>query len=144
MVLRLKGLPDELSPRNLIHVVLALMLLPLLAAKVVIARYYKNQVTILKLLGSFIAGISFLVVIMNLGAYLLRTATSATVSGRLSAAAISAFAAVCIALLLRRPRRADASQESAFVFEAGPTQNSMILQLSRVVRQTHDATVPGS
>ena len=139
MVLRLKGLPDELSPRNLIHALLALTLLPLLAAKVVVARYYKSQITILKILGSFIAGISFLVVIMNLGAYLLRSATSASVSGTLSAAAISAFAAVCIGLLLSRSRGAKPNQESGLVQEARPAQNSIILHLSRVERQTHDA-----
>jgi ferredoxin-NADP reductase len=139
MVLRLKGLPDELSPRNLIHALLALILLPLLAAKVIVARYYKSQTAILKLLGSFIAGISFVVVMMNVGSYLLRNATSENVSGQFSAAAISACAAVCIVLLLRHARKANISQQTDMVRETGSTHNSMILQLSRVERQTHDA-----
>jgi ferredoxin-NADP reductase len=139
MVLRLKGLPDELSPRNVLHALLALALVPLLAAKVIVARYHKNQTAILKLLGSFIAGISFVVVMMNVGSYVLRSATSAGVSGLFSTAAISAFAAVCIALLLRHARKTGVGAQADIVRETDSTHNSMILQLSRVERQTHDA-----
>lgn len=139
MVLRLKGLPDELSPRNLIHALLGLILLPLLLAKVVVARYYKSQTAILKTLGSFIAGISFLVVIMNLGAYLLRSASSAGVSARVSAASILGFAAICAVLLLRRPRSAQASPESGVIRDAGRARNSITLRLSRIEPQTHDS-----
>lgn len=138
MVLRLKGLPDELSPRNLIHALLGVILLPLLLAKVVVARYYKSQTAILKTLGSFIAGISFFVVIMNLGAYLLRSASSAAVSAKVSAASLLGFAAICAVLLLRRPRSVQASPESGVIRDAG-ARNSITLELWRIEPQTHDS-----
>ena len=139
MVLRLKGLPDELPPRILLHASLALILLPLLVAKVVVARYYKGQTATLRILGSLIAGISFLLVIMSVGAYLLRGATPASVPGALSVAVITVFAAVLVILLLRGPRSANANPASTIVRQAAPGRNSVILQLARVERQTHDA-----
>jgi hypothetical protein len=41
MLLRLKGWSDELPPRLILHMGLALILIPLLLVKVVVARYQK-------------------------------------------------------------------------------------------------------
>src|SRR5215831_9610541 len=41
MLLRIKAIPDELPPRILVHMCLALMLAPLLIAKIVVARRHK-------------------------------------------------------------------------------------------------------
>jgi ferredoxin-NADP reductase len=139
MVLRLKGLPDELSPRNLIHAFLALMLIPLLSAKVIVARYYKNQITVLKILGSLIAGISFLVVIVNVGAYLLRSATPTRVSGVVSAAVMTAIAGALLALLCIRTGNAIASPPVVVGNEPVSERSPIVLQLARITDQTHDA-----
>ena len=140
MVLRLKGLPDELSTRNLVHALLALLLLPLLVAKVVVARYYRAQTSLLRILGSVIAGISFLVVVMNVGAYLLRISSTDAVSPLVSGAVLVSFASGFGFLLLRRPRiggpvSAQPPAEKHLSASPGP----LILQLARIDRQTHDA-----
>jgi ferredoxin-NADP reductase len=139
MILRLKGLTDELSPRNLIHASLALLLLPLLVVKVVVARYYKSQTVILRILGSSIVGISYLLVIMNLGAYLLRSATPAVVPETLSAAVIVIVAILLLVLFWRRSRSSITRPTLALAAESVSERNSMILQLARVERQTLDA-----
>src|SRR5690349_7895036 len=40
MALRIKGVSDELPPRLTFHLILALLLIPILLVKVLIARYY--------------------------------------------------------------------------------------------------------
>lgn len=138
MVLRLKGLTDELSVRNLAHASLALILVPLLVAKVVVARYYRAQKMSLKVLGWSIAGVSYLIVIINAGAYLLRSTSSATIPTYVSVAVICTFAGVFIALLLRRPR--DTNKLGAANRLASLTNaNAFSLQLARVQPQTADA-----
>lgn len=139
MVLRLRGLGDELSPRNVIHASLALILLPLLLAKVVVARNYKRQKGTLRILGLSIAGISYLLVIINLGAYLLRSASPGSVPGFMSMFAMGAFATTFLVLLWRRSRRADTPIELESVDKSESRKSSVVLQLARIQRQTHDA-----
>ena len=136
MVLRLKGLTDELSVRNLAHASLALILVPLLAAKVVVARYYRTQTMTLKVLGWSIAGVSYLIVTINAGVYLLRSASSATIPTYVSIAVISTFAGIPIALLVRRPRDANRLNEAN---RLASRTIPLTLQLVRVQRQTADA-----
>jgi ferredoxin-NADP reductase len=140
MVLRLKGLNDELSPRNVIHASLALILLPLLLAKVVVARNYKRQKTTLRLLGLSIAGISYLLVIINLGAYLLRSASPTSVPGFISMFAMgAAFATIFLVLLWRRSKRTDTFIGLENVHKSESRRSSVVLELARIQRQTDDA-----
>jgi ferredoxin-NADP reductase len=139
MVLRLKGLSDELSPRNVIHASLALILLPLLLAKITVARHYKSQTTILRILGLSIVGISYLLVIINLGAYLLRSASPASVPWYTSAFVMSVCAAVSLALLWRRSRRTGATSPLDRVNKSVSPRSLVVLQLARVHREAHDA-----
>lgn len=55
MLLRLKGLPDEAPPRILLHMSLAFALGPLLAAKILVARYQKGSRTLLAALATVFA-----------------------------------------------------------------------------------------
>ena len=139
MVLRLKGVSDELPPRILIHAFLALMLLPLLVAKVIVARYYKDKTAVLSILGLLITGLTSLLVIMSVGAYLLKDATSASVSWIFSAIALTSIAVALSALLLRRPRASSRKPASIVGQVATGGRDSVILQLVRVERQTKDA-----
>ena len=139
MVLRLKGLSDELSPRNLIHALLALILLPLLLAKVVVARYYKAQVVTLRVLGLSIAGISYTLVVINLGAYLLRSASPTTLPASASVFAIALFSAVLIVLFWRRPRQSPALTDRIVASNRASERTPLVLELSRMERQTPDA-----
>jgi glycine betaine catabolism B len=139
MVLRLKGLSDELSPRNIIHASLALILLPLLVAKVVVARHHKRPTTTLRVLGLSITGISYLLVIINLGAYLLRSASPASVPPFISIFAMAGCGIIFIALLWRRSRRADVPIGLDNVDKSESGRSSCVLQLARIEPQTQDA-----
>src|SRR4051812_9691503 len=76
MALRTTNLSDELSMRALVHVLVAMSLVPLLFVKVLIARYYKSYYSALTSLGVIIFCLAFLLVALTAGPYLLR-ATSA-------------------------------------------------------------------
>lgn len=136
MVLRLKGLSDELSPRNLVHASLALILIPLLVAKVTVARYYRAQTLALKVLGWSIAGISYLIVTINAGAYLLRSASPATIPTSVSIVVVCTLGVVLITLLVRRPRSANRPNEAETPTSA---TDLVTLHLASVQRQTVDA-----
>jgi ferredoxin-NADP reductase/mono/diheme cytochrome c family protein len=72
MALRTTNLSDELSMRALVHVLVAMSLVPLLFVKVLIARYYKSYYSALTSLGVIIFCLAFLLVALTAGPYLLR------------------------------------------------------------------------
>src|SRR5262245_32585739 len=80
MVLRLRDIPDELSVRPMVHMLLAMLMVPLLFVKVLVARYYKTYYSILTPLGLIIFTLSFVLVTMTVGPYLLRKATIKDIS----------------------------------------------------------------
>ena len=79
MLLRLKGWSDELSPRLILHMVLALSLAPLLLVKVIVARYRKAERDLLMALGIGIFTIAFSLVTLNLSIHYLRDASTGKV-----------------------------------------------------------------
>src|SRR6266403_1477664 len=84
MALRIKGVSDELPPRLTFHVILALLLMPILLVKVLIARYYRHYSSALLFLGVTIFALSFALVAMNLVPYLLGRAASTGAPASLS------------------------------------------------------------
>jgi ferredoxin-NADP reductase len=80
MIVRLQDAPDELAPRALIHMILGLTLAPLLFLKILIARTFRNQSQYLTPLGLILFSLSFILVGMTAGPYLLRRATMTTIS----------------------------------------------------------------
>src|SRR5262249_20938457 len=70
----------ELAPRALIHMLLGLTLAPLLFLKILIARTFRNQSQYLTPLGLILFSLSFILVAMTAGPYLLRRATMTTIS----------------------------------------------------------------
>jgi len=152
MALRIKGVPDELPPRLTFHIILALLLIPILLVKVLIARYYRQYSSALLFLGVTIFALSFALVAMNLVPYLLGRAASTGAPAPLS---LGFFLTVCSGLgflLLRRPRQptpagsratpndstdrltADASRPEIRTRRS----SSLRLQLARIDVQTHD------
>jgi ferredoxin-NADP reductase len=133
MALRLKGVSEELPPRIILHVVLALLLAPILLVKVLIARYYRQYSAALLPLGVTIFALSFTLVSMNLVPYVLGRAGRERVPASLSGGFLLTL---CIGLgfvLLRRPRQ----KTPAVSTEARPIR--IRLQLARIDVQTHDA-----
>lgn len=80
MVLRLKDVPDELSNRALLHVTIASVMVPLIFAKVLVARYYKAYYSYLMPLGMIIFSLGFVLVAMTAGPYYLKKATIQEIS----------------------------------------------------------------
>ena len=71
MVKKASGYSEEMSARAIIHIVLALLLLPLLLIKILSARRYAQFTTKLFLLGSLILGISFSMLGISAGHYVM-------------------------------------------------------------------------
>src|ERR1700741_649105 len=84
MLLRVKGVPEELSPRVTLHMALALALAPMLFAKVIVARARKGERALLTGLGVAIFVCAFTLVIMNLAAHFLQLASTDKASSRTS------------------------------------------------------------
>jgi ferredoxin-NADP reductase len=140
MFMRVKGDSDELPPRILLHMSMALILAPLLVAKVLVARYQPGSRGLLSALGIAIFAISFALVAMNIASSLLRNASSDAISPVVSAVFVLLVSAAIGALLLRRPA---AELSHGGLIEAAAPQNrpAITLRLSRVERQTHDSKI---
>jgi ferredoxin-NADP reductase len=153
MALRLKGATDELPARLALHILLALLLLPILLVKVLIARYYKQHSSVLLPLGVIIFALSLALVSLNLVPYVLGNAGTTRMPASLSAGVLLTVGSGVGFLLLRRPvpRTAPASTARPIGRVAAPPaealepktgrpgQSSIRLQLARIDVQTHDA-----
>lgn len=80
MILKVKDTPEELALRPMIHMLLALLMVPLIFVKVLVARYYKTYYNVLMPLGLIIFTLGFVLVAMTAGPYFLRKATIKDVS----------------------------------------------------------------
>jgi len=75
MLLRIKGWPDELSPRIVLHMALAFSLAPLLVVKVIAVRSRKASHALLCALGITIYAVAFTLVSINAAVHFLRNAS---------------------------------------------------------------------
>jgi ferredoxin-NADP reductase len=152
MALRIKGASDELPPRLTFHFMLALLLIPILLVKVLIARYYRHYSSALLFLGVTIFALSFTLVAMNLVPYLLGRAASAGAPAPVSVGFVLTTCSGLGFLLLRRPRQPTPAGSRATPNDitdglaAGASRreirrrrsSSLRLQLARIDVQTHD------
>jgi len=142
MMLRLKGDPDEPSPRTVVHMVLGLLLVPLLVLKVLVARFQKAARGLLAALGIAIFAAAFTLVAMNVAVHLLRSASPAKVPASYSAVFVLMPTAV-FAFWFFRSRVSSKSPASAFHDSVEPATPKGLpairLSLARVVTQTQDA-----
>jgi ferredoxin-NADP reductase len=152
MALRIKGAPDELPPRLTFHIILALLLVPILLVKVLIARYYRQYSSALLFLGVTIFALSFALVSMNLVPYLLGRAASTGAPAPVSVGFVLTVCSGLGFLFLHRPRQrtpagsrvtpndgtdgltADVSQSEI----RRRRSSSLRLQLARIDVETHD------
>jgi ferredoxin-NADP reductase len=139
MLLRLKGFPDEAPPRILLHMSLAFALAPLLAAKILVARYQKGSRTLLAALGIAIFAASFTLVTLNIASFLLQHASTAKVPGALSwAVALIALGAFGV-LFVRRPSSTQPATPAITERSHIPPRRQAVLTLSRIQHQTDDS-----
>jgi len=104
MLRRLRGDSDEMAPRILLHMSLALMLVPLLAVKVILVRYQSGSRATLCALGIAIFAISFTLVAINLAALALRNLSDTPSSFSATVAFILAVLGAALTLLFRPSR----------------------------------------
>src|SRR5260370_1132177 len=148
MILRIKGAVDELPPRIIVHMVLALLLIPLLVMKIFIARHQEGLHGVLHALGIAIFAISFTLVALNIVWHVLRSTTERPVSPVTSAIVLIFIFALLGVLLLRRPGNAALRQTVVHPIEDEPAdglaqavadRKGFALILSRIQPQTHDS-----
>src|SRR5579863_4352100 len=80
MVARLRNGGGDTSATTTIHLALAMILSPLLFVKVLIARYYKNQQSLLMPIGLTIFVLAFVLIASTVGPYLARASNIEEVS----------------------------------------------------------------
>ncbi len=143
------GITKNLPTYLVLHIVLALSLVPLLLLKIVIARFYKQSYSSLRSLGIAIFIVSFLLVEIPSFSELLRWASPGSAGVKLATALLITACLVQCFLILRSTRiPASAVVKSVLILEhPTPTNTSvkdqsmegpMTLLLSHIEQQTHD------
>jgi ferredoxin-NADP reductase len=145
MLLRIRG-ADELSPRIVVHMMLALILVPLLLVKVIVVRYQKSAWNVLIALGVTIFAIAFTLVSMNVAVHYLRDSAPHKVPLAISLRVIAIIIiATVIAFFTRskqgKPKVAGATLAAANSADTEKSSRDEILNLTlaRIENQTHDA-----
>jgi ferredoxin-NADP reductase len=146
MLLRLKGWSDELSPRLVLHMALALLLAPLLLVKVIVARYQKSARGLLTALGIAIFAIAFTLVAMNASVHYSRTASSSKAPTSVSLVFLATVVITASAGFVKkhRPVQPKADKQSAAATHDGAqltnsATEAVELTLASIEVQTPDA-----
>jgi ferredoxin-NADP reductase len=148
MLLRLKGWPDEISPRIVLHMALAFSLAPLLVAKIIAVRSRKASHALLCALGIAIYAVAFTLVTINIAVHFLRVASVEKTPFWISSFFVFAVLLLAgFALASRQKVRQPHSNSGAASTEeqgsrnSAPRRDSLTLTLARKERQSQDAHV---
>jgi ferredoxin-NADP reductase len=145
MLLRIKGWSDELSPRIILHMGLALVLAPLLFVKVIVARYEKAARGLLMALGIGIFAISFTLVALNLSVHYLRSASTHPMPVGSSALFVAVVLTSAVVAFCAKSKQPKSKPDRAVVpltqpaSQAAGNRQALTLTLARVESQTPDA-----
>ena len=148
MLLRIKGLADELSPRIVLHMALAFSLAPLSAVKVTAVRSGKASYALLCALGVTIYAIAFTLVTVNIAVHFLRNAAVGRIPLWISLMFVSSVLLAAGLALASKPgshgpqsnMKTVSSGEQARGSSAAET-DPLTLTLARKEQQSHDMTV---
>jgi ferredoxin-NADP reductase len=142
------GITGHLPTHLVLHIALALVLVPLLLLKILIARRYKHSHSLLKTLGITIFVISFVLVAIPTFSELLRSASPGSLGLRLATGAVVAVCLAQCALVFKKRKQSHASVGSSGVPEIQSrltpltnhenVKSPMHLLLSQTEKQTHD------
>jgi ferredoxin-NADP reductase len=144
MLLRIRS-ADELSPRIVIHLVLALILAPLLLVKVIVVRYQKSAWNVLITLGVTIFAIAFTLVSMNVAVHYMRDLPAHKVPLAISLRIIAGVIVAALIAFFARSKQPTPKPTSAVAPSKPAGQQSssgsepLNLTLVRIEPQTHDA-----
>lgn len=146
MLLRIKGQLDELSPRLILHMALALSLAPLLLVKLIVARYQKAARGLLTALGIGIFAAAFTLVALNLSIHFLSVASTKKLPAGTSVSfVVAVLTSVTIAFFAKGKQPKPKSDTGILSLNkpAGQEVSSrgepLNLTLARVEAQTGDA-----
>lgn len=135
MNLRLLGNSDPLPFSLAMHAALALLVVPLLTAKIIVARRYKHLSTLLQVLGISLFATAFLIVALGVLPRLWDALGAYHASDAVSGGIFAAIVAGCATLLATRGRGAPPAAAGA----ANPSGKApLVLRLSRVQAETPD------
>lgn len=137
------GITKNLPTYLVLHIVLALSLVPLLLLKLVIARFYKQSYSILRALGIAIFIVSWLVVSLPTFSEVLRSARPGTLGMRIATGfLVSACLVQCFVLLRSAKHSGQAAQPAGAPANAEALDHSpnrpVSLLLEQVQQQTPD------
>ena len=142
---RLIGSPEALSGGTVAHVALAILLGPLLFAKVMVARRYKNHYAILFPLGLSIFSISVVLVFIRALPFVLGLITLPSPIVKYSIVPLVLFCVLLANLALRpagtlaSPSLSSSSSPQPSSSLTNPRVDTFSLELIRIEDQTHDA-----
>ena len=144
MLLRIKGWSDELSPRLILHMALALSLAPLLFVKVIVARYQKTARGLLMGLGIAILGIAFTLVALNLSVHFFRAASTEKMPTGISVTVVVLILVSVVITSFARGKQHKPDTETRSlktpVNQTGTNRSEALnLTLARIEPQTRDA-----
>jgi ferredoxin-NADP reductase len=146
MLLRVRGSSDELSPRLILHMGLALALAPLLLAKVIVVRYQRAAWGVLVALGISILVTAFTLVAVNVSVHYLRNVSPHKVPFAISLRVVAVVIILAAAAFFARGRQTNSKPGRAAVSPAKPADQesanrleTLTLTLARIDRQTPDA-----
>ena len=145
MLLRIKGSAEELSPRIVLHMALALLLGPLLVVKVLVVRYQKGSWGLLMALGIAIFLIATTLVSINVAVHYLRHLSPEKVPFAISLKFIAAGVAATVIAFLAPRKTLKTKPDAATVVPHAATHEPrggdkvFALTLARIESQTSDA-----
>jgi NAD(P)H-flavin reductase len=142
------GITGHLPTHLVLHIALALILVPLILLKILVARRYKHSHSSLKALGITIFVTSFVLVAIPTFSDLLRSATPGSLGLRLATGLVVAMCLVQCALVFKKRKQLHASVELSGIPAISPqltpvtthenAKSPMRLLLSQTEQQTRD------
>ena len=147
MLLRIKGSPDEVSPRIVLHMALAFSLLPLLVVKVIAVRRRKASHALLCALGITIYAVAFTMVTINVAVHFLRNAAVGKAPVWISLVFVFAVVLVAGLAFASRQKRGETHPNMNTPPAEQATKNPAVqrdpltLTLARTERLSHDTIV---
>ena len=113
MLLRIRGTADELSPRLILHMSLALVLAPLLLVKVIVVRFQKSAWGLLSALGVAIFSIAFTLVAINVSVHYVRNFSPHKMPPAVSDSVIVGISILALIGFFSRSKQSEPEAEAA-------------------------------
>jgi len=113
MLFRIRGTADELSPRLILHMSLALVLAPLLLVKVIVVRFQKSAWVLLSALGITIFSIAFTLVAINVSVHYIRNLSPHKMQPAVSESVIVGISILALIGFFSRSKQSEPEAEAA-------------------------------